>query len=234
MPHVRRCHSAVQIQHFIVTKGGAFCDYGALRQALREVHGRVSVVREKLFRVRELEIDVAEHECACNGLTQDTASKTDFDRDRDHVKLARSMSELEETKLSLMERAEELALFYAIACALKDRIEEGGQTLTPARHAFLDGQMWVHRMRLDIDSDRRTTGKVSRGVMECVAALPPELRKLARQPIMQNWDYQLPPIENVMTGQEVIEYVANNSRERIGSSVAGDASASRVLEGVTG
>jgi len=245
LEHVRRVHSPTQIQHFIVTKGGAFCDYGALRQALREVHGRVGVVREKLFRVYELEIDAAALE-QLDEYDKDNNCETHFDAQRDGVKMARLLCDLEEVRHQLRERAEELAQFYACACALKDKVERDRGKLTPELHDQLDREMWAHRLGLDAASDLRVSGKVSRGVLDCIAALPASLRSNipgfsggGPAKNLMRWAsnaqrYTLPKLEAVMTAEEIIDYVADTDRARLGPGEADDTPSGGMLEGGAG
>lgn len=223
MGHVRRCHSELQIRHFVVVKGGAFCDYGALRQALREVHTRVGIVRELFFRIEEAEIDIAEKRDEI-----DRMSVRRLSTQKANVQLRRLTSQLVDMNRDLGERAYELAHCYAIACALKDKIEGEHGPLTPALHAKLDVQMWEHRLRLDAATEIRMQGRLQPSTVQSIRSLPSATRRsiiaaISDRVSFLEWhdaqSYDLPEIGNVMEGEEVLKYVADTDRSsrRIGS-----------------
>lgn len=233
MGHVRRCHSATQIHHFIVVKGGAFCDYGALRQALRETHTRVGVVRECLLRIAEAELDSEEAEDALpySNEIEYAIDTDDRERCRKHsrakIATVRAQTRLDDLRDDLRERSYELSHFYAISCALKDEVEKRHGELTPELHASLDMTMWVHRMRMNAAHDLMTHGRVQSSTLQTVQSLPAVFRKQLTHQIndpkgLIEWagdvEYTLPEIQKVLTEEEVCAYVADADRACIGAS----------------
>ena len=209
LTHTRQSHSALQIEHFIVVKGGAFCDYGALRQSLRELRGRVSVVKEGLFKLRELEIDIEE-------LLESSDKRTQVDLDR--VRFEQTTLERD-----VAERAFELSQFYAIAAALKAKIEHEHGELTPELHAKLDAEMWEHRLMFDAAYELRSSSTLSSGLHQLIAALPFDARSRIMGKIMQPQSliawvnqhrYELPAALPALSAKEVCNYVAHDDCTR--------------------
>ena len=226
--HVRRCHSATQIHHFIVVKGGAFCDYGALRQALRETHTRVGVVKELLLQIAEAELDVSdleEREDAESRLVsiERFGAEAVYDPRRREIELTRARTKLSALQDDLTERAYELSHFYAVACAIKDKVEADRGMLTPELHAKLDSEMWTQRLLLDVAHELRMDGKVHTSTLQLIESLPRQQRQTMLDDIsdpmkLMEWasqvDYNIPEIKHVLSGEEVIKYVADADSPR--------------------
>lgn len=225
MGHVRRCHSATQIHHFIVVKGGAFCDYGALRQALRETHTRVGVVRELMLQIAEAELDVEGFESPSDETVSNQWIDCIVDPRRAAISSTRARTKLAALKDDLTERAYELSHFYAISCALKDKIEGEHGTLTPDLHAKLDAEMWEHRLRLDAGRELKLGG-VRSSTSESISSLGRDARRRIQSELAYHpgslavWagaqDYELPVIEHVLSGEEVCRYVSDADSSRRG------------------
>ena len=216
--HLRRTHSNVQIRHQIVTKGGAFCDYGALRCCLRDLDGKRKVVRDLVFRLREIQLELEEKRLPVDG---------HIAKGRAAIAMDRLNAEFDDLQGLLNERCYELANFYAVAVALKDRIEEEEGPLTLDRHEHLEMDMWEHRYMLDAADDLRQSPLVHPSTMRSIRSLPREVRsrilsKIMRPDVLINWadqlDYQLPDVPLIKSREEVIRHVADADRCRLRAS----------------
>lgn len=242
MGHVRRAHSPVQIESFIVKKGGAMCDYGALRQALRELHTRVGVVRDLYFRIARIEIDIDEVKAQQEGEIDLPPDWNSFDVMRAEVREYELACQLAESQRDLRERTDEMAQFYAIACALKDRIEESGE-LTRERHIGLENGYWIHRLSIQVGLDILEAGRVRRPTLETITALPDPMRQHMMRNVIESGDpagwvksmtYSLPPMSRIPSQKEVLDYVLDPDRASLGAGLAIESQARHVLEGGAG
>ncbi len=225
--HLRRSHSEIQIKHMMVTKGGAFCDYGAFRQSLRELHGRKEVCQALMFEIEGLEVDLEESRYKAEGIHPDSSTHNIYDKRRAKIDVDRIRIKSDEAERTLAERVYEFSHLYAVACALKDRLEEGGE-LTSERHYELEMDMWVHRWKLDAADEIRHEGKVSRQTLRNVNSLPLGPRSYLRMLIMHPQEllseadqlkYELPPLPPLIDESEVYAYVSDPNSISIGPSV---------------
>ena len=160
-------NSNFQDCHLVTLRAGGTM-YGMYKQALRELYRRVRGVRELESDRAFLIIDAQEHEQAL------VAMEPGFARQRTEIELRRTALRREECERAIADTYRELAVFYAQAQGLKERIG----ALTPKRRWKYERELWEYRVRemaaLDIGSGQR---HLSPQTIEHLNALPKEDRE---------------------------------------------------------
>lgn len=154
-------HSAFQIAHFIVTRGN-WTPWGKYRQCLRELERRRGAIEQL-----EHELEIAALDLTDLARRWSFRATTRRRRMLERRQIARRMRDL---RLQLRDVRRELAVFLAIAKALRKRIGP----LTPERRARLEAETWHERIGIMAAIDRLTNrGAPSASTQELFLALPP-------------------------------------------------------------
>lgn len=163
-------HSDLQIDSFILGNSGC-TEYGLYRQTLMELYSRWcslgsrAIRRERLLlKIRRLSRRI-EGALDAHGPESDEALRADVD-------LAQARLHLEQMDRSIRDGEREFKRFLGHAIVLKRRIGE----IDDQRRAELEREEWVHHLRRRAAIDYVREGRVSAATMECVLALPLDLR----------------------------------------------------------
>lgn len=153
----RPFHSNLQIDRWIIGKSGC-TDYGMFKQALRELHSRLSALTN-------LWLDIEDTEAA---------------RPIKRTDIVRKAMRLEGQRSTFEDTLREFARFLQHARILHARLI-GNEPLTPERIEQLDREEWYAQLERMAAIECATFGRASQGTLDSVMALD----SAAREPLLQ-------------------------------------------------
>jgi DNA repair ATPase RecN len=156
-------HSEFQQDFFITTKAGG-TEYGQYKQALRELNGRYTGLKNLYAEKELLQIDIDE--------LAENKVKDKYEKRRNEIKLTQKIMNMEDMDKSISETEREFKRFYQQAVALKEKIGD----LTDGKRDILDRDMWEFKIKEMAAIDWITTSRLSKGTIEILMCVPKEMR----------------------------------------------------------
>ena len=156
-------HSEFQQDFFITTKAGG-TEYGQYKQALRELSGRYTGLKNLYAEKELLQIDIDE--------LSEKKGKDKYEKRRNEIKKTQKIMNMEDINKNISETEREFKRFYQQAVALKEKIGE----LTDVKRDILDRDMWEYKIKEMAAIDWITTSRLSKGTIEILMCIPKEMR----------------------------------------------------------
>lgn len=164
-------HSDLQMDHFITIRSGGTL-YGCYKQALRELHTRVTGLRNSYEQRDLLRIKIDE-------LESTLGDGDEFAKRRRKVKLRSKKLILADVELHTADQEREFRRFYGQAVALRKALAANGATfpIDAETRDRLDREMWAHRLKAMAAIDLMAHGRIGVNCVEFFQALPVDMRR---------------------------------------------------------
>lgn len=188
-------HSDLQIDAFIMEKGGGTTDYGKYVQALREISSRITNLRERKLDIEKLNVEIEKE------IYNSEFNENPFDRKLAAIEAKRKQGQLDDLIMVHDDTERELNRFIIHAMELKSRIGD----LDPEKRAILDKEMWLEKIMEYASLDFIVQNKLTRETIEIIRCLPNDLKSIMLECIKEpdkllNWFQSdkrtLPTIKN--------------------------------------
>lgn len=162
----RMYHTEFQRRHFITELSGV-TTYGKYIQAVKELHGRYTTIKNNQYELKLIDIDIDE----LNYKLKNT--NDEFKIRRLELKLEKKLSNREDALYVLTELSKEFESFLSQAIVLKEKLGE----LTPEKKEVLDAEFWEIKLKRDIAINHISGRGIDKNIIEIILSLPKDIRK---------------------------------------------------------